>query len=134
MPIVYKINVLQELKNRGYPTSRLRKEELLAESVVQHLRTGGGISFSSLGRVCALLQCKPGDILDYVDDQTALLTPKPMIERTEDEEFYYMLTVWDEKYRKPGEPSYAFNPEDYKFLLPIPDDWVSPFPKKKRRR
>ena len=38
MPLVYKISVLQALKEAGYNTSVLRKEKLLAEGVIQALR------------------------------------------------------------------------------------------------
>ena len=35
MPIRYKINVLAELKAKGYNTSRLRKEKILGEATLQ---------------------------------------------------------------------------------------------------
>ena len=68
MPIVYKIDVLQALKYRGYNTNRLRKEKLLAEGVIQSLREGKAISFSNLEKLCELLDCQPGDILEYMED------------------------------------------------------------------
>lgn len=70
MPIVYKIDILQALKNRGYNTTILRKEKLLAEGVIQSLREGKAISFANLEKLCELLDCQPGDILEYVADQT----------------------------------------------------------------
>lgn len=35
MSIVYKIDVLSALKEKGYSTYKLRKEKLLGESVIQ---------------------------------------------------------------------------------------------------
>lgn len=67
MPILYKFDVLQKLKDRGYNTNRLRKEKLLAEGVIQSLRGGNAISFSNLEKLCKLLNCQPGDILVYKD-------------------------------------------------------------------
>lgn len=68
MPIVYKFDVLQALKEKGYNTNRLRKEKLLAEGVIQSLREGKAISFINLDKLCKLLDCQPGDILEYVED------------------------------------------------------------------
>lgn len=69
MPIVYKFDVLQSLKAKGYNTNRLRKEKLLAEGVIQSLREGKALSFVNLDKLCALLECQPGDILEYVEDE-----------------------------------------------------------------
>ena len=68
MPITYKINVLQRLKEKGYNTNRLRKEKLLAEGVIQSLREEKAISFSNLEKLCELLDLQPGDIIEYVED------------------------------------------------------------------
>ena len=65
MPVKYKINVLEALRAAGYNTTRLRKEKLLAEGVIQSLREGKSISFQNLGRICEMLHCQPGDILEY---------------------------------------------------------------------
>ena len=65
MPVVYKIDVLLALKEKGLSTYRLRKEKLLAESTIQSLRSGEMVSYDKLGRICALLDCQPGDILEY---------------------------------------------------------------------
>lgn len=69
MPVKYKMDVLAALKDAGYNTTRLRKEKLLAEGVIQSLRDGKAISFQNLGRICELLNCQPGDILEYEEEQ-----------------------------------------------------------------
>lgn len=68
MPVVYKLDVLAALKAQGYSTYRLRKEKLLAEGVLQSFRTGGMVSLDNIARVCALLDCQPGDLLAYVPE------------------------------------------------------------------
>ena len=68
MAIVYKINIIEELKKKGYNTTRLRKEHLLAEGVIQSLRVGKYISMDNLSRICALLDCQPADLIEYVKD------------------------------------------------------------------
>ena len=69
MAIVYKINIIDELKKKGYNTNRLRKEKLLAEGVLQSLRMGKYISMENLSRICALLECQPSDLIEYIPDQ-----------------------------------------------------------------
>ena len=67
MPIRYKIGILQALKAAGYNTSRLRREKLLAENTIQQLREGKLVSWANISRICHLLQCQPGDILEYIN-------------------------------------------------------------------
>ena len=70
MPIKYKINVLDALKKAGYSTYRLRKEKILAESTMQKFRDGEIVTADNLALVCSLLDCQPGDILEYVPDSS----------------------------------------------------------------
>ena len=63
----YKMDVLQELKNAGSPPYRIRAEKILSEGTMQRLRTGStAITVESLGILCNILRCQPGDILEWV--------------------------------------------------------------------
>ncbi len=68
MPIRYKFDVLSALKEKGYSTYKLRKERLLAENTLQQLRNGDLVSWANIERLCHLLQCQPGDLLEYVEE------------------------------------------------------------------
>lgn len=68
MPIRYKIDVLAALKVAGYNTTRLRREKLLSESTIQALRGGKMVSLENVSRICSMLQCQPGDLLEYVEE------------------------------------------------------------------
>ena len=65
MPISYKIDILAELKATGYSTYRLRKEKLLGESTIQSLRSGELVSWENISRICEMLNCQPGDLLQF---------------------------------------------------------------------
>lgn len=65
MPVKYKMDVLTALKDAGYSTYKLRKEKLLGESVLQQIRDGVPVSWANISRICELLHCQPGDILEY---------------------------------------------------------------------
>lgn len=70
MPITYKIDILAALKDHGFTTYKIRKDKLLAESTVQAIRRGELISLDNIARICSMLQCQPGDILEYKEDTT----------------------------------------------------------------
>ena len=69
MPIVYKIDVLKALKDKGFSTYNLRKEKLLSEGMIQALRDKKQISWDNLAKLCKLLQCQPSDIIEYVEEE-----------------------------------------------------------------
>ena len=66
--LVYKLDVLESLKESGYNTTRLRKEKLLNESVIQYLREGKPVGAKALNTICMLLDMQPGNIIKYVED------------------------------------------------------------------
>lgn len=68
MSIQYKINVLEELKLKGYNTSRLRKEKILGEATIQRLRHNKSVSFEVLSKLCSLLECDLNSILEYEEE------------------------------------------------------------------
>ena len=69
MSLRFKIDVLGALKEKGYNTYLLRKENLLSQSTIQKLREGKGLAWENISRICEMLQCQPGDIMEYVPDR-----------------------------------------------------------------
>lgn len=68
MPLQYKIDVIKALKEKGVSTYTMRKEKILSESTIQKLREGKGIAWENIEVICKLLECQPGDIIEYVFD------------------------------------------------------------------
>ena len=68
MPIRYKVDVLEKLKDAGYSSYRIRKEAVINQAALQKLREGRLIAWEQLATVCRLLGCQPGDLIEYVDD------------------------------------------------------------------
>ena len=66
MSLRYKMDILEALKEAGYSAYRLRKEKILGERVVQQLRQGELVSWATVEKVCTLLNCQPGDLVEYV--------------------------------------------------------------------
>lgn len=67
----YKINVMEELKARGYTTYRIKTEKLLGGSRLDALRAGEIVGTQTLEILCRLLGMQPGDILEYVEEESA---------------------------------------------------------------
>ena len=65
----YKIDILEELKEKGYSSYKLRKDRLMGEAQIQKIRSGELVSKETLNTICKLLNCQPGDILEYVETE-----------------------------------------------------------------
>lgn len=69
MTIQYKINILDELKNKGFTTYGIRKEKILSKGTLQKLRNDDTtVTLGNIETICKLLDCQPGDIMEYVPD------------------------------------------------------------------
>lgn len=66
--IKYKINIMDSLKNSGYSSYKLRKEKIFGEATMTKFRNKEHINFDNLNILCRLLDCQPGDILEYIPD------------------------------------------------------------------
>ncbi len=69
MAIRYKVDILAELKKKGYSSTRIREEKLIGQSYLQQLRHGELVSWKTLDTICALLECQPGDLVEFIDEQ-----------------------------------------------------------------
>ena len=63
--IKYKIDVLTELKKAGYSTYRLRKENIFGQETIQKIRKKEVVYCTTFDKICEMLHCQPGDILEY---------------------------------------------------------------------
>ena len=66
MGMQYKLDVIAALKDAGYNTNRIRKEKIMGESMLQKIRSGQMVSWATLETICDLLNCQPGDIIEFV--------------------------------------------------------------------
>ena len=66
MPMKYRIDVISALKEAGYNTSTIRKEKIMGEAMLQKIRGGQMVSWATLETICDLLDCQPGDLVEFV--------------------------------------------------------------------
>ena len=62
----YKIDILKELSNRGYTSTKLRKNKIISEGTMQHIRNGKGITTETLNTICLILRCQPSDVIEII--------------------------------------------------------------------
>lgn len=63
---IYKIDIMKELKEKGYTANRMRKEKILSESTMQNIRNKSNITLESINTICIILRCQPSDIIEIV--------------------------------------------------------------------
>ena len=68
MAIRYKVDVMAELKRKGYTSTKIREDKLIGQSYLQQLRHGELVSWKTLDTLCTLLECQPGDLVEYVQE------------------------------------------------------------------
>ena len=68
MPIRYKFDILAALKEKGYSSTRIRKERIMGQATLTQLRRGDLVSWMNIETICRLLKCQPGDLLEYVEE------------------------------------------------------------------
>lgn len=64
----YKINILEALKDKGYNTTILRRQKLITETALTAIRAGKPIHWTTIEKICDLLDCQPSDILENRKD------------------------------------------------------------------
>tara|TARA_B100000678_G_scaffold265626_1_gene249900 strand:- start:1943 stop:2185 length:243 start_codon:yes stop_codon:yes gene_type:complete len=76
MPV--RITLDDVLSERGMTGKELATRIGISETQLSLFRSGKvrGIRFATLARMCAVLGCRPGDLLDYAFSETDLDTPR----------------------------------------------------------
>ena len=69
MPIKYKIDVLAELKKAGFSSYKLRQDKIFGERTIQKIRNGEIVTADNIAKLCELLNCQVGDLLEYQPEQ-----------------------------------------------------------------
>lgn len=66
--IKYKGNILEKLKACGYSSYRIRIDKIMSQKQLTDIRNNK-VTMSTLNLLCQLLDCQPGDILEYLPDE-----------------------------------------------------------------
>ena len=68
MPIVYG-KLLNLMKEKGITSYTIRQNNIIGQATLKKIKNGGDIDTRTISKLCKLLDCQPGDILEYVPDE-----------------------------------------------------------------
>lgn len=76
--IRFKIDIIEALKNKGYTTTKIRKEKIIPEGTLTRIRKNDGapVSTATINVICSILKKQPGQILEWVPDSEQEKTNK----------------------------------------------------------
>ena len=68
--LVFKIDVIEELKKIGLTATNAKKSKILSQSTFTKLKNGDtNLSLETLNIICALLEMQPRDIIKFVETE-----------------------------------------------------------------
>ena len=70
MPIKYDklINLMHE---KGITSYTIKRDKVIGQATYKKIIEGGDIDTRTIAKLCKLLNCQPGDILEYSEDDPA---------------------------------------------------------------
>ena len=71
MALQYKVDVMALLKAKGYSSTKIREEKLIGQSYLQQIRHGELVSWKTIETLCRLLECQPGDLIEYTPEPSS---------------------------------------------------------------
>ena len=67
MAIVYH-KLMRLLAARQISFYRLKKSANISDGTLSRLRHNHSVSMATIDRICRVLQCQPGDLMEYIED------------------------------------------------------------------
>lgn len=68
MPIVYD-KLLKKMDEQGITSYTIKKDNVIGQATFKKIKEGGDIDTRTIAKLCKLLNCQPGDILEYVEEE-----------------------------------------------------------------
>lgn len=67
MPIKYD-KLLKMMNDKGLTSYIIKKDKIIGQATFQKIKSGGDIDTRTISKLCKILECQPGDIMEYVPD------------------------------------------------------------------
>ena len=64
MAIVYD-KLIKALKDAGITSYTVKRDKIIGQSTYKAIHEGGDIDTKTLDKLCKLLKCQPGDLIEY---------------------------------------------------------------------
>ncbi len=59
------------MKEKGLSTYRIRQENIISQSALTALNNDKNVTTETINKLCKALNCQPGDIMEYVEENDA---------------------------------------------------------------
>ena len=69
--IRYKSGIIDRLREAGYNTNKIKTSHIFGEKTMTDFRRQAEIPYKTLNKLCKILKCEIGDIIEYVEDEAA---------------------------------------------------------------
>lgn len=56
------------MKEKGLTSYKIRQENIISQGALTSLRAGKSVTMETIEKLCKALQCQPGDIVEYIED------------------------------------------------------------------
>ena len=57
------------MKEKGLTTYRIRQENIISQSALTAIKNGKSVTTDTIAKLCKVLNCQPGDIMEYEEEQ-----------------------------------------------------------------
>lgn len=68
MPIKYD-KLIALMREKGITSYTLKRDNIIGQATYKKIMEGGDIDTRTIAKLCKLLECQPGDILEYAPDE-----------------------------------------------------------------
>ena len=65
------------MKEQGINSYTIKKTNAISQGVLTKLRKDQGLTTQTIDNLCKLLNCQPGDLMEYIPDEEAHQKPSP---------------------------------------------------------
>ena len=65
MPIKYE-KLIKKMKEAGITSYTIKRDKIIGQATYKKIMEGGDIDTRTIAKLCKLLNCQPGDIMEYV--------------------------------------------------------------------
>jgi len=73
MPIVYD-KMVRLMQEHGITSYKCKRDNIIGQATYRKIREGGDIDTRTIAKMCEVLNCQPGDLLEYLPDDLAKTT------------------------------------------------------------
>ena len=67
IPIKYD-KLIMLMQKKGITSYTMKKDNIIGQATYKKIINGGDIDTRTISKLCSLLECQPGDILEYVPE------------------------------------------------------------------